>query len=145
MLTAGLSSYFENAAGRLLEHPDGYLYFQYYPGKRTFTNLQALLVHTSILLQRKKWVKVLGDQRLMSPFTAQKRAYILEHWLAYGLHSPAPIYAAVLVANDVFARLVASQVQHEAKAPSYPTACSSTRPRCLAPANSVGWPPRPLL
>jgi hypothetical protein len=116
MPTSGLSIYFENAAGRLLEHPDGYVYFQYHAGKRAFTDLQALLTHTSTLLKRKKWMKVLGDQRLMSPFTEQESAYILEHWLAYGLHSPGPIYAAVIVANDVFARLAASQVQYEAKA-----------------------------
>jgi hypothetical protein len=116
MPTSGLSIYFENAAGRLFEHPDGYVHFQYHPGKRTFTDLQALLTHTSILLQRKKWLKVLGDQRLMSPFTEQESAYILEHWLAHELRSPGAIYAAVIVANDVFARLVASQVQHEAKA-----------------------------
>jgi hypothetical protein len=116
MPTTGLSIYFENAAGRLLEHPDGYVYFQYHPGKRVFADLQALLTHTSLLLQRKKWVKILGDQRLMSPFTEQESAYILEHWLAHGLQSADAIYAAVIVANDVFARLVASQVQHEAKA-----------------------------
>jgi hypothetical protein len=43
MSASGLSIYFENAAGRLLEHPDGYVYFQYRAGKRTFTDLQALL------------------------------------------------------------------------------------------------------
>jgi hypothetical protein len=75
MSASGLSIYFENAAGRLLEHPDGYVYFQYRAGKRTFTDLQALLTHTSILLQRKKWGKILGDQQLMSPFTEQESAY----------------------------------------------------------------------
>jgi hypothetical protein len=115
MPLSGLSVYFENAAGRLLEHPAGYVYFQYHPGKRNFLDLQALLTHTSILLHRKKWYKILGDQRLMSPFTEEERAWIVEHWLSHDPQRPGGIYAAVVVANDVFARLAASQVQHEAK------------------------------
>ncbi len=51
----------------------------------------------------------------MSPFTEQESAYILEHWQVYGLQSPDAIYAAIIVTNNVFARLVASQAQHEAK------------------------------
>lgn len=69
--STNLSLYFENAAGRLLEHPDQYVILQYHPGKRAFTDLQALLTHTGILLRRNSWHKLLGDQRLMTPFTEE--------------------------------------------------------------------------
>lgn len=111
-----LPIYFENAVGRLLEHPDGYAYFQYYPGKRKLSDLQALLTHTSRLLQRNKWCKILGDQRLMLPFTDEESAWIVEHWLAHDRQRPGGIYAAVILANDVFARLATSQIQYETKA-----------------------------
>jgi hypothetical protein len=101
--------YFENAAGRLAEHPDGYAIFQYHPGLRKLSDLQALLTHTAALLRRRGWHKLLGDQRRMSPFTAQERALILDSWLT-GSTMPKGVYAAVILAEDVFARLAASQV-----------------------------------
>jgi hypothetical protein len=110
--------YFENAAGRLLEHPDQYVIFQYHPGKREFADLQALLTHTGILLRRNNWHKLLGDQRQMAPFTEQERAWIVEYWLDARLQRPGGIYGAVLLAHDVFARLSMNQVMHDAQASS---------------------------
>ena len=108
--------YFENAAGRVLEHPDGYVIFQYHPGKRQLSDLQALLAHTSTLLQRNGWNRLLGDQRLMAPFTDEESAWIVDYWLDRSRHGPNGIHGAVLLAQDVFARLSNAQVMHDAKA-----------------------------
>ena len=108
--------YFENAAGRLLEHPAGYVVFQYQPGKRKLGDFQALLTHTGLLLQRNGWNRVLGDQRLMSPFTEEETTWVVENWLDPAPQRAGGIYTAVVVAQDVFARLAASQLQQEAKA-----------------------------
>lgn len=105
--------YFENAAGRLLEHPDNYAIFQYHPGKRKLGDFQALLTHTGLLLSRNGWNRLLGDQRQMSPFTEEENAWIVGHWL--GSLRSASIYAAVIVAQDVFARLAASQLRQDAR------------------------------
>ena len=108
--------YFENPAGRLLEHPDGYAIFQYHPGPRQFHHLQALLTHTLNLLQRNGWHRMLGDQRLMAPFTEEESAWIVDHWLDPSRHGSMGLYGAVLLAPDVFAHLPHDQVMHDAKA-----------------------------
>jgi hypothetical protein len=113
---ANLRIYFENAAGRVLEHPKGFAVFRYHPGPRKLTDLQALLTHTGLLLNRNKWNKLLGDQRLMSPLTAEEGEWIVEYWLDTSRHSQEGIYGAVILANDVFARLAMSQVVNEMKA-----------------------------
>ncbi len=108
--------YFENPVGRLLEHPEGFAVFQYHPGKRKFADLQALLVHTRNLLERNQWHRMLGDQRLMAPFTEEESTWIVDYWLDATRQRPGGIYGAVILANDVFARLSMDQVMHEAKA-----------------------------
>jgi hypothetical protein len=113
---ATLPIYFENAVATLREHPDGYIVFEYHPGPRQFADFQAVLTHTGNLLRRKQWYKILGDQRLMAPFTEQETAWITSYWLDHTRHRPGGIYAAVLLANDVFARLAATQLRHETKA-----------------------------
>jgi hypothetical protein len=114
--TATPKLYFENPVGRVLEHPDGYVIFQYHPGKRKLAELQAVLTHTRNLLVRNRWNRLLGDQRLMSPFTDEESAWIVDYWLDSSRQGPNGLYGAVLLANDVFARLSNAQVMHEAKA-----------------------------
>lgn len=118
MYTLNLPLYFENAAGRLLEHPDQYVIFQYHPGPRKFTDLQALLTHTGFLLRRNNWHKLLVDQRPMAPFTEEESKWIVEFWLAGPQQRQGGLQGAILVAHDVFARLSMSQVIHEAQAAS---------------------------
>ena len=113
---AGLPVYFQNPAGRVLEHPAGYAVFEYAPGKRQLSDLQALLVHTGQLLRRHQWNRLLGDQRRMSPFTEEESKWIVEYWLDPANQSPGGLYAAVLLAEDVFARLATAQLINDAKA-----------------------------
>ena len=114
MLTSGLAPFFENAAACLFEHPGGYVFFQYKAGKRHLADLQAALTHTADLLHKRKWYKLLGDQRLMAPFTDEETAWVITQWLTGTQMLVGDIHAAVLVANDVFARLAASQLRHDA-------------------------------
>jgi hypothetical protein len=108
-----LPIYFKNAAATLREHPDGYVVFEYHAGKREFADFQAALTHTGNLLRRRGWDKILGDQRLMSPFTPEETAWVTTYW---GDHQRSGgIHVAVLLADDVFARLSATQVRHDSK------------------------------
>ncbi|OWP62933.1 hypothetical protein CDA63_11995 [Hymenobacter amundsenii] len=107
--------YFENAVGGLYEHPNGYVIFRYHPGKRKFADFQALLTHTSNLLQRNGWNRLLGDQRQMSPHTEEETAWIVANWLGGYRQRNASIYGAVLLAQDVFARLSMNQILHDAR------------------------------
>jgi hypothetical protein len=115
MLTPSLRIYFENPVGRVLEHSDGYALVQYHPGARKLSDLQAFLTHTSQLLRLRGWHKLLGDQRLMSPYTDEERAWIVDYWLSQA-NQGASVYGAVLVPQDVFARLAASNLLHDARA-----------------------------
>ncbi len=115
MPSASLPIYFENAVAQLREHPAGYVVFEYKPGKRQFAEFQAVLTHLSNLLRRRDWYKILGDQRRMSPFTEQENAWVVNYWLDVTRQRPGGIYAAVLLADDVFARLAATQLRHENK------------------------------
>jgi hypothetical protein len=111
-----LRFYFENSVGRLLENSKGYAVVEYKAGARKLNDLQALLTHASRLLARNGWNKLLGDQRLMSPFTPEESKWLTEYWLsAAQLHTDS-VYGAVLLPHDVFARLSVSQLMHDAKA-----------------------------
>ena len=85
------------------------------PGPRQLHHLQAFLTHTGQLLRLRGWNKLLGDQRLMAPFTPQESQWIVDYWLSAEQRGSA-VYGAVLLPNDVFARLSVSQVMTEAKA-----------------------------
>lgn len=110
--------YFENAVGRLSEHANGYALVQYKPGKREFTDFQALLTHLGHLLARRRWHKVLTDQRAITPFTDQERAWVNERWGSGATEPPQETVAALLLPHDVFARLSTSQIIHDARAGS---------------------------
>lgn len=114
--TATPKLYFENSVGRLLEHPEGFVIFQYRPGKRQLSDLQALLTHTRNLLVRNDWHRMLGDQRQMAPFTEEESAWIVDYWLDASRQRPGGLRGAILLADDAFARLSMDQVMHEAKA-----------------------------
>jgi hypothetical protein len=114
---ATLRLYFENPVGRLLEQPVGqYVVVEYRPGPRKLNELQAFLTHAGQLLSRQGWHKLLGDQRLMSPFTPEEVQWVTEFWLSTAQWRTTVLYGAVLLPHDVFARLSVSQTMHEAKA-----------------------------
>jgi len=106
------SVYFENLVGRLSEHADGYAIVHYKPGKRVFSDFQALLTHLSHLLQRRGWHKVLSDQRALAPFTEQEQAYIRARWQQASGHHERLV--AALLPHDVYARLSAHLVINDA-------------------------------
>lgn len=114
---AGLPVYFQNAVGRLLEHPAGYIVFQYNPGKRVLADFQALLTQAGLLLRRNRWHRILADQRLMAPFTDGETAWASTYWLAPTNQPSGGLFAAVLLANDVFARLATGLMRQEIQSP----------------------------
>jgi hypothetical protein len=66
--------------GRLLEQSAGqYVVVEYRPCPRKLYELQVLLTHAGQLLSRQGWRKMLGDQRLMAPFTPEEARWVTEH------------------------------------------------------------------
>ncbi|MBC6607450.1 hypothetical protein H8B13_11535 [Hymenobacter sp. BT188] len=106
------SLYYENAVGRLFEHADAYAVVQYKPGKRQFSDFKTFLIHIGNLLTRRGWTHVLTDQRVMSPFTDEERALINQEWIH---NEQRKTIAAILLPDDVFARLSSTQLLHDAR------------------------------
>jgi hypothetical protein len=102
--------YFENPVGRLLEHPDGYALVQYTAAPRDFAIFQAFLTHTHHLLRRHGWHKMLADQRHMAPFTEEERQWIGQEWLARSANDGYPLFGAIIIPTDVYARLALDSV-----------------------------------
>jgi len=115
LLLSGLPLYFENPIGRLYEHPDGYLIVDYNAGARQMEEYQAFLSHTANALRRHGWNKMLANQRLLVPFTQQERTWLREHWLAVSHAPQREMIAAVLLPDDVFARLSVSNLLQDAR------------------------------
>ena len=115
MVAPALRIYFENSVGRILEHPDGYALVQYHAGERDLAYLQAFLRHTGQLLTLRGWHKVLGDHRLMTPYTEQESQWIVEYWLSKE-HQGRAIYGAVVLAPAEWAQLPDAYRQQAAQA-----------------------------
>ena len=107
--------YFENPVGRLLEHPGNFAIVQYHPGRRALPELQSFLTHTRQLLLSRNWHKLVNDQRHMTAFTEEERAWIMNNWFSQIAHHELTLNVAALLPHDVFARLASNLVMHEAR------------------------------
>jgi hypothetical protein len=113
MPTTGLSIYFQNAAGQILEHPDGYAHVRYHAGLRRPDEYTALLIHLGHLLRRRGWRRVLGDQRLMMPLRQGEKKWLLEQWFTGKVERPAYLITAIIAPLDAAARKSAQQMWNQ--------------------------------
>jgi hypothetical protein len=102
--------YFENAAGRIWTEPAGYLRLDYHPGRRSETELRALLTHLRQAMSRHGRGRVLINQRQMAGFGPEEERWMIEEWLPAAVQENGYRAGAVLVADDVFARLAMSNI-----------------------------------
>jgi hypothetical protein len=109
-----LRLYFENPVGRVLEHPDGYAVVRFHNGARNLQHFQALMEHTWQLLQRHSWHKLLGDQRIMAPFTTEESRWLLTAGQLMASKGATGLFGAVILPHDVFARLSVSKAMENA-------------------------------
>ena len=116
MAPASPRLYFENAVGRLYGHPDGYAVFRFNAGKRKLSELQTLLTQVRRLLELNRWNRFLTDQRLLTPYTPEEVAWVVDHWCHAAAEHPGGLFGAVVMAHDVFARLAMGQVVQQANA-----------------------------
>ena len=102
---AARSLYFENAAGRVWEEPLNYLRLEYRAGPREEIVFRALFTHVLRAMQRRGWGKMLIDQRKMSPLSDAERTWMVDEWLPRAVSEANYRYGAVVLAEDVFARV----------------------------------------
>lgn len=65
----------------------------------------AFLQHLEHLLVRRRWNKMLANQRLMAPLTEEERSWIVGQWVTVSHAVQREMVAAILLPNDVFACL----------------------------------------
>jgi hypothetical protein len=94
---------------------DGYVAVTYHPGPRRLGELQTLLGHAKQLLARHGWHKVLGDQRLLSPFTPEERTWLADYWLQISRQRTRVFYGAVLLSQGEYEALTPEQATLEAQ------------------------------
>jgi hypothetical protein len=100
-----LHTYFENAVGRLLEHPvEQYVLVEYRTGPRQLSELQAFLNQAGQLLAQRGWDNVQRHEGMMAAFTPAELAWITEYWSSK-THRPTDLYSAMLLPHDIFAQL----------------------------------------
>jgi hypothetical protein len=104
-MPAVLHTYFENAVGRLLEHPvEQYISVEYHAGPRQLSELQAFLNHAGQLLAQRGWDNVQRHEGMMAACTPEEVAWITEYWNTQ-THRRTYLYGAMLLPHDVFAHL----------------------------------------
>ncbi|RZJ58297.1 MAG: hypothetical protein EOO55_01155 [Hymenobacter sp.] len=104
--TSSSHIYFENSVGRLLEHPAGqYIAVEYHDGPRQLSELQAFLTHAGLLLARRGWDKLLGQQGIMGAFTPEETEWASQHWRTKTPQPLALLYGALLLPHEVFLHL----------------------------------------
>ena len=103
--------YFENKAGRIVNEPAGYFRLDYHAGPRTEDEFRALLTHLLRALARTDWNRTLINQQQMQPFTAREQQWMVDEWLPQAVLDGGYRYGAILVADNVFARLAMSSVE----------------------------------
>lgn len=105
-----MNIFFENAAGRLLEDPAGFVRANWSAQPRSFMELQTFFTHMALGLQRNNWSRVLINQVSMVPFTRQEQLWIAEQWLPGAVQTAGYRSGAVVVSQDVLTRLATAYV-----------------------------------
>ncbi|MCC3154202.1 hypothetical protein Q3A66_04680 [Hymenobacter sp. BT770] len=103
------SLYFENSIGRIWEEPEGFLRLEYRAGLREPVQFRALLTHAVQAMSRRRWEKMLVDQREMAPLSPSEQEWMATEWLPRAVQEGGYRYGAILIANNVFARLAMNQ------------------------------------
>ncbi len=102
--------YYENPVGRAVDDPMGFARLTYQAGQRSHGSFIALLGEVRRLMAERKDGYLLVDQRLMSPFTPDEQGYVIQQWLPRLVADAGYRFGAILVAQDVFARLATATV-----------------------------------
>ncbi|MBF9221659.1 hypothetical protein [Hymenobacter ruricola] len=101
---------FENAAGRLLADPVGFLRATWSPGPRTLADTQALFEQMLRGLQQQRWSRILINQLAMPPFSPAEQQWIARTWLPRAVAEGGYRHGAVVVSPDVLVRLATAFV-----------------------------------
>ncbi len=119
MPPVSLRLFFENSAGQLFAQTlpkGGYAVVEYRAGPRPFADVQTLLGQAKLLLAKRGWHKLLGDHRVMEPFTDEEQTWITHLWLNTSQPRRQPLFGAVLLPAEAYAQLPPAVAEAPAQA-----------------------------
>jgi hypothetical protein len=115
MLNSATSLYFQNAVGKVVEHPDGYAFVQYNQVKWDVELLRNLLEHLGNLLLHRGWHRILVDLQHIEPLSAKEKQFLIAEWYSCKIPRPASVTTAYTPAENVFSRLAIHELQEVAR------------------------------
>jgi hypothetical protein len=101
---------FENAAGRVLADPAGFLRLVWSANPRHLTDTQAILRAASQHLRQRGWSRLLGDQTHLAPFSPEEQHWISQEWLPSDARASGYRHGAILVSSQVLSRLATAYI-----------------------------------
>jgi hypothetical protein len=93
-----------------MDDPMGFARLTYQAGQRSRDAFESLLTHVTRLLAQRKDGCLLVDQRLMTPFTPDEQGFVIQLWLPRTVAEGGYRFGAVILAQNVFARLATATV-----------------------------------
>ena len=98
---------FANAAGQLREHPAGFLHATWENAPRTSLATRELFERMLLVLQHRRWSRILIDQSQMPAFTPDEQHWVAHDWLPRAV-AAGYRYGAVVVSPMALVRLATS-------------------------------------
>lgn len=101
---------FENAAGRVLADPSGFVRLVWSANPRQLADTQALLRAVGQHLRQRGWSRVLADQTCLPPFSPDEQRWISQEWLPGEARASGYRHGAILVSGNVLSRLATAYI-----------------------------------
>lgn len=110
MSVRALPIVFENTAGLIAAHSDGYALVRYHPQTRRSNDLQSLLEYLGNFLVDQGWQRILCDLRYMQALTADEKRWVQEQWCPSNVIRPNQLSAAYLSGEDASVQLLIEEI-----------------------------------
>ena len=108
--------YFENSAGQVYAHSQGYAILRYSAGRRAAGSFEALGTALAKLLTLRQWPRFLSDQRLLTPLSEAEKRWTTANWMGNSVGRPASLREAIVLSTDVFTRLGVTEILNQTTA-----------------------------
>lgn len=110
MSVVALPIVFENTAGIIAAHADGYALVRYHALTRRSNDLQNLLEYLGSFLLNQGWQCILCDARNMQALTIDEQRWVQEQWYSSNVKRPSQLSTAYLSGQDTSVQLLLEAV-----------------------------------